>query len=227
MPSVPSPVAGELDIEGTDQLLTTTRSVRRRLEVTRPVPQQVVMECLEIAMQAPASGAGRDLRWVVVTEASTRSALGDLYRQACQAVTSQGTATGGSGQLTIQQQSEDALAQHLGEVPVLIAPCFRRRGWHESSPHRDLVHATVHGSVFPAVWSFQLAARARGLGTCFVAAHLRYADRAAQILCLPEEIGQAGLIAVAATSGKFRRARRPNLADVARFDRWKGGTPVG
>jgi len=99
-------------------------------------------------------------------------------------------------------------------------PCYTRRVWHAVSPHPDLVAASVYGSVYPAVWNLQLAARARGLGSCFTAAHLRFESEAAALLALLDNIRQAGLVALAYTEGRFRSARRPLVADLAHRDRW-------
>ncbi len=204
-----------------DRLLTCTRSVRRRLDVSRPVDLDVVRECLTIAQQAPASGGGAEQRWIVVTDPGIRTRLGEIYRRACEKLRVHPAA---SGPATAQEASEQALAVHMGEVPVLMVPCFVRRPWHDKSPYRDLVTASVYGSVYPAVWSFQLALRSRGLGSCFVAAHLRYAEEVAELLGLPDDIGQAGMVAAAHVFGDtFRPARRPPLDQVMHHDRWQSG----
>ena len=109
-------------------------------------------------------------------------------------------------------ESARVLWQHLGEVPVLVFPCFQRHGWHRTNPNRQFVEASVYGSIFPAVWSFQLACHARGIGSCLITGHLNDEDAVADLLGLPDDIGQAGMIAVAhiAADKPFRSApRRP------------------
>lgn len=202
------------DTRVTDRLLTTTRSVRRRLDLTRPIAVETVLECLEIASQAPAS-AGNGPHWILVTDPRLRAGLADLYRRACRPRT-----PGPGAAMSAQQRSEAFLAEHLAEVPVLLVPCLPRQRWQVTSTHTDLVNASVYGSIYPAVWSFQLAARTRGLGSCFTAAHLRYAEQAARLLAIPGEVVQGGLVAVAATSGPFRPAARAPLSQTVHTNTW-------
>jgi nitroreductase len=203
------------DLTEADRLLMTTRSVRRRLDRSRPVPVSLIREALTVAIQAPASGGAGDGRWVVVTDPAVRAAIGQVYRKASRAVTQ-------PDRVTADTRSAAVFTEHLGEVPVLVLAGYLRRGWHAHSPHRALVDATVYGSVYPAVWSLQLALRARGMVSCFVAAHLRHADEVAALVGLPDDIAQAGMVAVGwPDRDDFRPARRRPLDDVVRFDRWQ------
>jgi nitroreductase len=205
------------DVSEADRLLMTTRSVRRRLDRSRPVPVSLVHEALAVAVQAPTSGGSQDWQWLVVTDAATRAAIGGVYRRASQAVQ-----RGAVEEDSAEVRSAAVLTEHLGEVPVLVLACYQRRGWHARSPYRALVDATVYGSVYPAVWSLQLALRARGLASCFLAAHLRFADEVAVIVGLPGDIGQAGMVAIAwPDRDDFRVARRRPVDEVVRFDRWE------
>lgn len=204
------------DVDEADRLLMTTRSVRRRLDRGRPVPLSLVQEALGVAVQAPTSGGGEDWRWLVITDAQVRAEIGAVYRRASLALQRPASVTPSA-----QECSEAAFTDHLGEVPVLVLACYQQRAWHARSPYRALVDASVYGSVFPAVWSFQLALRARGLASCFVAAHLRFADEVAALVGLPGDVGQAGLVALGwPDRDEFRPARRRPIADVVRFDRW-------
>lgn len=213
--SDPTSTPAGFDLGEADRLLTTTRSVRRRLDRRRPVPLSLVLDALAVAIQAPTSGNLQDWRWLVVTEPAIRADVGAIYRRACATITPPA-----SGPADREKESSTALAEHLGEVPVLVVAGYRRRPWHSRSTHRALVDATVHGSVYPAVWSLQLALRARGLASCFVAAHLRYADEVARAISLPDHIAQAGLVAVAwPDHDHFRPARRRPLTEVVRVDR--------
>ncbi len=202
------------DVGEADRLLMTTRSVRRRLDRHRAVPVGLVRDALDVAVQAPTSGGTQDWRWLVVTDRQIRAQIGAVYRRASQAIARPGSASA-------QDRSAEVFTDHLGEVPVLVLACYLRRGWHARSPHRALVDATVYGSVYPAVWSLQLALRSRGLVSCFLAAHLRHADEVAELVGLPEDIGQAGMVAVGwPDRDDFHPARRRPLDEVVRFDRW-------
>jgi nitroreductase len=204
------------DVSEADRLLTTTRSVRRRLDRHRAVSPGLIRDALRVATQAPTSGGNQDWRWLVVTDPQIRAEIGAVYRRASEAIARPAT-----GAPSAHDRSAQVFTDHLGEVPVLVLACYLRRGWQSRSPHRALVDASVYGSIFPAVWSLQLALRARGLVSCFLAAHLRYADEVADLVGLPADIGQAGMVAVGwPDRDDFRPARRRPVDEVVRFDRW-------
>jgi nitroreductase len=117
-------------------------------------------------------------------------------------------------------RSSQRLWEHLGEVPVHVVPCLEREPWHTTSPMRGYAEASVYGTIFPAVWSFQLACRSRGLGTCLLTSVLKEEAELRDILGIPEHFAIGGLIAVAHTSGSFSPAARRPLDEVRRFDRW-------
>ncbi|WP_428964964.1 nitroreductase family protein [Micromonospora fluostatini] len=216
-----------------DGLLTTTRAVRRRLDLTRPVPRALVEECLRVAQQAP-SGSGRNVtHWIVVTDPDTRTRLGDIYRSAFteqqsgrggtkpgggtgRAGNGTGDATGPAGAAGRSLASATYLADRLGEVPVLVLACVATPG-----PLPEGNQAGFWGSVLPAVWNYQLAARARGLGTVWTTAHLRREAEVARLLGIPAGVHQAALVPTAWYRGEgFRPAARPPLASVLHDDRW-------
>lgn len=211
-----------------DELLATTRAVRRRLDLDRPVPPALLRECLDLAVQAPTGSNEQDWHFVVVTDVDQRAALADLYRQAYAGYRARrsdaGDAEGRSPERASTQQrvasSADHLAEHLHEVPVHLVPCIRRR---VDGPTAAV--ASLYGSVLPAVWSFMLAARTRGLGTAWTTLHLVYEREAAEVLGLPhDEVTQVALVPVAFHAGAgFRRAPREPLESVVSWDRW--GTP--
>ncbi len=210
-----------------DQVLTTTRSVRKRLDFTRPVEPEVIRECLEIALQAPSGGNSQRWHFVIVTDANKRLALADLYRKsyypyrASQTAAASATLANNPQRAVVQQRvanSSDYLAEHLHEVPVHLIPCIAVRVDGLSAD----AQAGIWGSILPATWSFMLAARARGLGTAWTTLHLPYEQEAAAVLGIPyEKITQAALIPVAYTLGTdFSPAPREPLDKVLHWDQW-------
>jgi len=210
-----------------DDLLSTTRSVRRRLDLARPVERELIEECLLLAQQAPSGGNRQGMSFVVVTDPATREALGDIYRRAWERYRDEGVSTGRPG-ATPQPTGRDLqkrigrsaqyLADHMGEVPVLVMACHPGRT--EGRP--QVVQASAFGSVLPAVWSFMLAARARGLGTAWTTIHLFYEEEAAKALGIPyDEVAQVALIPVAHTVGTdFKAGPRVPLERFAHWERW-------
>lgn len=204
-----------------DEVLTTTRAVRKRLDLTRPVERSVLEECLAIAQQAP-SGRNRQVwSFVVVTDPAKRLALAEIYRRGWEQYKSRDTGrrpTGREAELGRILDSADYLADHLHEVPVHLIPCIRGRT--EQQP--VVVQAGTWGSILPAVWSFMLAARARGLGTVWTTIHLYHEREAAEALGIPyETVMQAAMTPVAYTVGtEFKRAKREPLERMVHWDQW-------
>jgi nitroreductase len=209
-----------------DELLTTTRSVRKRLDFSRPVEAELIRECLEIAAQAPTGGNRQNWHFVVVSDAQQRQALGDIYRRGFALYLQRALPAYSGSKLTREQvatlkrvrDSSQYLADHMYEVPVLVVPCIQGRV-DGLSP---VDQAGTWGSILPATWSFMLAARARGLGTCWTTVHLSYEQEAAEALGIPfEKVSQAGLIPVAYTLGtEFKPAGRVSLDSIVHWDRW-------
>ncbi|HET9871427.1 MAG TPA: nitroreductase family protein [Propionibacteriaceae bacterium] len=206
-----------------DELLTTTRSVRKRLDFSREVPQGLVRECLEVALQAPSGSNRQGWHWVVVTERETRRVIGDYYRQAvADYLRSPGSAAAlfadEPDRSAIQRRIGDSVAylgEHLGEAPVLVIPCI-------TAPHLGSGNqAGLWGSILPAAWSFMLAARARGLGTAWTTLHLTYEREISELLGIPADVRQGALIPTAYYLGDtFHPAPRQPLAEVLHIDRW-------
>jgi nitroreductase len=200
-----------------DELLSTTRAVRRRLDLARPVDRALIEDCVRLALQAPTSTNRQHFHFVVVTDAGQRRGLADLYRRAWLAYSDTPPEQPNPSD-TPGQASSRHLAAHLAEVPVHLIPCVEGRP--EGQPAPEL--AALYGSIMQAAWSFQLAARARGLGTVFTTYHLDHEREAADLLGIPfAEVTQVGLIPVAHTVGtRFRPAARRPLAEVVHWDRW-------
>lgn len=201
-----------------DEVLSTTRAVRRRLDLTRPVEREVLEECLRLAQQAPSGSNAQGWHFVVVTDAQTRAALAELWRRGAERYrTFIGPGPVDPAQARIYETVWH-LADHLHEVPVHVIPCIEGR----IDGARGAVQAGKWASIIPAAWSFMLAARERGLGTVWTSFHLSWEQEAAEILGLPyDEMMQAGLIPVAYTIGTdFRAAPRAPLDTVVHWDRW-------
>ncbi|HEX8081229.1 MAG TPA: nitroreductase family protein [Jatrophihabitans sp.] len=206
-----------------DELLTTTRTVRKRLDLTRPVPEELIKDCLQVALQAPSGSNRQGWHWIVVTDADQRRAIGEIYRRSTEQYLASAGAAGrlfadDPARAPVQQRVSDSiayLADHMAEAPVLVLPCLKV----ESLPTGN--QAGLWASLLPAVWSFMLAARARGLGTAWTTLHLVYEDEVAAVLGLPDGIRQAALIPTAYYTGTdFRPAARQPLDEVLHWDRW-------
>jgi nitroreductase len=211
----------------TDELLATTRAVRRRLDFERPVPLEVIRECLELALQAPSGSNKQSWQFVVVVDEAKRRALADLYRRSfadyARMPGNIWTAYDGddTARLVVQQRSGDSaayLAENMHRAPALLVPCHPGR--MDGLP--AIAAASICGSVLPAVWSFCLAARSRGLGTAWTTLHLRFEREAAEVLGIPyEEVTQLALLPVAYTQGTdFRPGHRAALDTVLHVDTW-------
>jgi len=202
-----------------DELLSTTRSVRRRLDFDRPVERELLDECLALAQQAPNASNSEPWRFVVVTEEATRAKLADCYRTGWSAYRKE--IDGHAREATDPPVLDSAqyLADRFHEVPVMVLPCLVPRA--DSAPSAR--QAGLYGSVIQAAWSFQLAARARGLGTCWTTLHLPRERDAAELLGIPyERVQQVALITVGYTLGTdFKPGRRVALERVVRYERWR------
>ena len=216
-----SPSIGSgFDLETVDRLLTTTRAVRKRLDLNRPVALSVVRECLELAIQAPTGSNAQTWRWIVVTNAEKRQALAALYqnppadRRQGQSVPAPVVAD--SPQQQRIMASARFLLEHLHQVPVLVVPCILNAGGA----------AGWAPSIYPAVWSFILALRSRGLGSTITTAHIYRQEEAAALLGIPDGYVQAGMLPVAYYTGHtFKPAMRRPLEEVAFHDGWDNPIP--
>jgi nitroreductase len=213
-----------MDLATIDHLLTTTRSVRKRLDFSRPVPLDLVQRCLDVALQAPTGSNAQGWHFVVVTDAAKRKALADLYRQAFQFYVENPDfrRTYEPEDLRAKQMpsildSATYLAEHLHEAPVHLIPCIEGRVEQAGV----VGQASVYGSILPAVWSFMLAARARGLGSAWTTLHLIFEQDAAKLLGIPAEVTQTALLPVAFFKGTdFKPAVRKDPHLVMHWDAW-------
>jgi nitroreductase len=199
-----------------DELLSTTRAVRKRLDLSRPVEREVIEECLRMAQQAPTASYSQNWHFVVVTDPEKRAALGDLWRQVAFPYLQRGGPR--EGQMERIGDAVVHLAEHIHEVPVHVIPCVVGRYEGKSNP----LVASMFGSIVPAAWSFMLAARARGLGTVWTTFHLMHEREAAEILGIPyDEVTQVALIPLAYTIGTdFKPGTRRPLDTMVHWDHW-------
>ena len=209
------------DLATTDRLLATTRAVRRRLDLERPVEPEVISQCLELATQAPTGSNRQGWRFIVVTESDTRRALADLYRKGAMPYLSKAHERArGSGNAQNERvfSSTLYLAENFERVPVHVIPCIESR----IAPGAPAITwSSLMGSIFPAIWSFQLALRSRGLGSCLTTLHLNHADEAAELLGIPDGMLQVALLPVAYTIGTdFKPAKRPPVEAVIHWEQW-------
>ena len=202
-----------------DELLSTTRAVRKRLDLERPVERDVLEECLQLAQQAPTGSYAQNWHFVVVTDPDLRAGLGDLWRQGGEKYLARvGTPEEIPGMIGRVLGGVFHLRDHLHEVPVHVIPCIEGR----TDDKGAFVQASKWGSIMPAAWSFMLAARSRGLGTVWTTFHLVHEREAAELLGIPyDDVMQAALIPVAYTLGTdFKPAVRAPLDSMVHWDRW-------
>ncbi|BBF98972.1 MULTISPECIES: nitroreductase family protein [Pseudonocardia] len=207
-----------------DELLATTRSVRKRLDLTRDVPLDVVRDALEVALQAPSGSNQQGWHWLVVTDAEKRKAIGEYYRESYTAYRSNSAhpanrSTGDAERDATQNRVSDSatyLAEKMGEVPVLVIGALTASAELPASNQ-----AGMWGSLLPAAWSLQLALRARGLGSAWTTLHLRYEKEISQLLGVPDHVRQGVLLPVAYYTGDtFKPAKRAPIDTVLHIDGW-------
>ena len=208
-----------MDLASVDHILTTTRSVRKRLDLSRPVDPTIIEQCIDIALQAPISSNEPSYHFMVVTDAGKRAEVAKWYRKAFDVYSS----AAGTRKATFEDRasrvlsSASYLSEHMHEVPVLVIPCVEGKVEGASLAGS----ASALGSILPAAWSLMLALRARGLGSSWTTLHLVYWREVAGVLGIPEGITQSCLLPVAYFTGDdFRPARRHPAAERTYWDGW-------
>jgi nitroreductase len=207
-----------------DEVLTTTRSVRKRLDFEKPVPREVLLECLELAIQAPTGSNQQGWQWVFVEDAEKKKVLGEIYRTNFNQYRRMPEPKYATGDSRAEQRdrvvsSAMYLAEHMHEAPVLLVPCLEGRV--DMAPE---LSASFWGSLLPAAWSYMLALRSRGLGSAWTTLHLLGDGerQAAELLGIPfGKYSQGGLFPIAYTKGTdFKPAKRLPVEQIAHFDSW-------
>jgi len=211
-----------------DEVLTTTRAVRKRLDFDRPVEDEVIRECLDIALQSPSGSNAQNWLFLVVTDDAKRVALADLYRQSFDSIyrnsdLAASVAYSGEDPARIATQdrvmdSASYMADNFHRAPVFLIPCLPMK----IDGAANMMASSMLGSILPATWSFMLAARERGLGTSWTTLHLVFEEQAAEILDIPfDEVSQVALIPVAYTKGTdFKPAQREPADSVTYWNTW-------
>lgn len=212
-----TPTDSGFDLATVDHLLSTTRAVRKRLDLERDVPDDVLLDCIRLSQQAPTGSNMQNWRWLVVRDADTRAALAELYRADGGDYLAAAAENVGEGQTKRVMSSATYLAERLGDVPVHVIPCAKGRLNGAGLPE----WSGMLGSIYPAIWSFQLALRSRGLGSCLTTLHLGKEREAAQLLGIPDDVMQIALLPVAYTVGTdFKPADRGPVERIVHVDRW-------
>jgi|TARA_R110002110_G_scaffold58663_2_gene166712 nitroreductase len=212
-----------------DEVLSTTRAVRKRLDFDKPVDPAVLEECLKLAVQSPTGSNMQAWQWLVVTDADKRKALGDIYRKGWEIYSTMegNVATAYKGDDADREAQQDRvldsatyLAENFEKAPAMLIPCLPGR--LDGLP--AMAGASMFGSILPGVWSFMLAARERGLGTSWTTIHLMHEQEAADVLGIPfDEVTQCALITVGYTKGTdFQPAKRPPMETVTHWNSWGG-----
>ena len=215
-----------------DEVLATTRAVRKRIDFEKPVEPEIIKECLEAAIQSPTGSNAQSWQWLVVTDSEQKTALADLYKQGWELYSQMEgnvqTAYKGDEDERIAQQNrvQDSaayLAENFEKVPVMMIPILPGR--FEGLP--SVASAAMLGSILPGAWSFMLAARERGLGTAWTTIHLMFEEQAAEVLGIDyQSYTQCALITCGYSKGTdFIPAKRPPLETVLHWDRWDGEAP--
>lgn len=208
-----------MDTTVTDHLLSTTRAIRKRMDLDRPVEREVLLECLALAMQAPTGGNRQGWRWVVVTDPDKRRALAEVYRRRSGILEKSLLACEkrGDEQGARVYRSALYLNEILDRVPVHVIPCIEGR----VDGATNAAAAGHYGSILPAVWSFMLALRSRGLGSVWTTLHLFDEAETAQLLGIPENFTQVALIPVGYITGdELKPAKRPPAEQFTYWDAW-------
>jgi nitroreductase len=209
-----------IDVANADLLLSTTRSVRKRLDLERPVERETLLECLQLAVQAPTASNRQTWRWMIVTDPKLKTKIADIYRaQGMDYLRGSAEESEAKGETDRQRVHDSALylAENFERAPAFVIPCVEG----------DLAEMTqtgvigTLGSIIQAGWSFQLALRARGLGSTWTTIHLGDAQAVADLLGIPAGVTQVALIPVAYTKGtSFRPAKRPPVTEITHWNHW-------
>jgi nitroreductase len=210
-----------------DELLTTTRSARKSLDLGAPADLDDIRDCLRIGLQAANGSNQQAWRWVVVTDQVLRDKIADLYRTAYLAKVGgqliAGVMPSGTPEASLMSSTE-WLVENMAKVPVLVIPCYEEPTMLRAERDESFYLATFYGSIFPAVWNFALALHTRGYGTCITTLHLHREEEVRELLGIPESFVQGCLLPVGRLRSGFRFTAAPRRAidEVVGINGWEG-----
>lgn len=212
------------DLDEVDRLLTTTKQVRKRLDLTRPVPYDELLECIEVANHAPMGGNLERNRWMIIDDPDTKAAIGARFADVGRPYLAMNAEVHIDDRSQRVIDSATFLVDHLAEVPALVLSMRLDRPSFDQSQGQV---AAYYGSVLPGVWSFQLAARARGIGSAWTTFHLEHEAEIGALLEIPTSVTQVCLLAVGYYTGdSFAAAPRRPVREVTFLNRWKQPVPA-
>lgn len=215
--------ATDFDLATVDRLLSTTRAVRRRLDVDRPVERELILDCIRLSQQAPTASNSQSWRWIVLDDPEKRKQMGELYARGIPLIEA---ASKNARDAQTERVYRDAIefAKRLTQVPIQVIPCLQGQVIPADASAAHAANVSYYGSIFPAIWSFQLALRSRGLGSVLTTLHLAFEAESREILGLPDDVAQIALLPVAYTKGlDFKPTRRPPPDSITHFNGW--GSP--
>lgn len=207
----------DFDLEHTDRLLLTTKQVRKRLDMTRPVPREILLDCIDLASRAPMGGNHQRNKWMIVEDPELKMEIANHYRTHAEPYLKESSEVKVDARGERVASSAMYLSDHLHEVPAMVIPLRLDRP-------EDLGHSSRsawYGSVLPGVWSFQMALRSRGLGSCWTTLHLDSEAEVGELLGIPNTVTQVALLPVGYYTGdSFSVTPRRPAAEITFIDRW-------
>ncbi len=207
----------EFDLEQTDRLLLTTKQIRKRMDMTRPVPRETLLECIDIASRAPMGSNVERNKWLIVEDDALKAKIAELYRANAEPYLAQSGDAPVDGRAGRVVSSARFLSDHMHEVPAMVIPLRldRVEGW----PSGDV--SGWYGSVLPGVWSFQMALRSRGIGSCWTTLHLGSEAEVGELLGIPDTVTQVAMLPVGYYTGdSFSVTPRRPAAEITFIDQW-------
>ncbi len=207
----------DLDLEHTDHLLLTTKQIRKRMDMTRPVPREILLQCIDIASRAPMGSNLERNKWLIVEDADLKASIAELYRKNAESYFEEGRALTSDDRSERVISSAQHLSDHMHEVPAMVIPLRLDRVENATQGEQ----AGFYGSVLPGAWSFQMALRSRGIGSCWTTLHLGSEAEVGELLGIPDTVTQAVLMPVGYYTGdSFSVTPRRPAADITFIDRW-------
>lgn len=207
----------DFDLEQTDHLLLTTKQIRKRMDMDRSVPRETLLECIDIASRAPMGSNAERNKWLIVEDPDLKAEIADLYRKNAEPYFEFGRTIETDARGERVASSAQYLSDNMHKVPALVIPLRLDRVENASSGEQS----GWYGSVLPGVWSFQLALRSRGIGSCWTTLHLGSESEVSELLGIPDTVTQVAMLPVGYYTGDtFSVTPRRPAADITFIDRW-------